>query len=226
MFVKLVANDVGVRCLRCRATPITLSLIEVLRGRLPSLSGLDVYEMSSRGPLVNYLRGKAKSLTTSEYFDDVLPGTFRAGVQCQDVTALTFANDSFDVCTSTEVFEHVPDDTAAFDEMLRVLRPGGHLVFTVPIGDHPTGIRARKDSTGNLIHLLPPEYHSDRLRGEGKVLCFRNYGTDIVSLLLGRGFKEAELIWPKGRWFGVARRVVLATKGTGGRSFCTDGGEE
>jgi SAM-dependent methyltransferase len=213
VFVKFLDNEVGIRCLRCRATPITLSLIEVLRGRLPGLADLDVYEMSSRGPLVKYLGGKAKSVTTSEYFDDVLPGHFRDGVQCQDVTALTFADECFDLCTSTEVFEHVPDDAAAFNEVRRVLRPGGRLMFTVPIGDHPTVIRARADSKGNVIHLQPPEYHSDRLRGEGKVLCFRNYGTDIVSRLTDCGFEEADLIWPKGRWFGVARRVVLARKG-------------
>jgi hypothetical protein len=41
----------------------------------------------------------------SEYFNEVAPGAWRDGVQCQDVQRLTFADASFDVCTSTEVFD-------------------------------------------------------------------------------------------------------------------------
>jgi SAM-dependent methyltransferase len=215
IFVSLAPNEVGIRCMRCGGTPITLSLVDVLRSRLPDLARLDVYEMSSRGPLVNYLRRMARSLTLSEYFEDATPGSSRNGVQCQDATQLTFPDGSFDLCTSTEVFEHIADDASAFKEVLRVLRPGGTLMFTVPVGDHPTGIRARLDERGDVVHFEPPEYHSDRLRGTGKVLCFRNYGTDIDALLLRQGYESAQLVWPRQRWFGVARRVIVARKAKG-----------
>jgi len=69
-----------------------------------------VYEMSSRGALCRHLRRTFAQVTTSELFDDVVPGGFRDGVQCQDAQRLTYGDAAFDLVTSTEVFEHVPDD--------------------------------------------------------------------------------------------------------------------
>ncbi|HET8930591.1 MAG TPA: class I SAM-dependent methyltransferase [Acidimicrobiales bacterium] len=49
-----------------------------------------------------------------------------------DACNLGFADDSFDRIIASEVFEHVPDDAAAFAELTRVLRPGGVMAVTVP----------------------------------------------------------------------------------------------
>ncbi len=49
-----------------------------------------------------------------------------------DATNLGFADDTFDRIIASEVFEHVPDDEAAFAELTRVLRPGGVMAITVP----------------------------------------------------------------------------------------------
>ena len=54
---------------------------------------------------------------------------------CQDVQHLTFDDAEFDICTSTEVFEHVPDDIKGFKEIYRVLKDDGVFIFTVPIHD-------------------------------------------------------------------------------------------
>jgi SAM-dependent methyltransferase len=48
------------------------------------------------------------------------------------VDRLPFANESFDTVLSTEVWEHVEDVGAAARETMRVLRPGGRLIITVP----------------------------------------------------------------------------------------------
>ncbi|MEM6672643.1 MAG: methyltransferase domain-containing protein [Planctomycetota bacterium] len=49
-----------------------------------------------------------------------------------DGAALPVLEGSVDTVLSTEVLEHVPDPRALVDEMARVLRPGGHLLLTVP----------------------------------------------------------------------------------------------
>jgi SAM-dependent methyltransferase len=49
-----------------------------------------------------------------------------------DVQALPFRDGAFDAIKATEVLEHVPDVGRALAECRRVLRPGGHLVITVP----------------------------------------------------------------------------------------------
>ena len=49
-----------------------------------------------------------------------------------DAHHLPFPNSTFDQVLCSEVLEHIPDDVAVLAEMVRVLRPGGTLVVTVP----------------------------------------------------------------------------------------------
>lgn len=48
------------------------------------------------------------------------------------ITAMPFADASFDLVLATDVVEHVDADQRAVDEVARVLRPGGTALFTVP----------------------------------------------------------------------------------------------
>jgi SAM-dependent methyltransferase len=213
-FVKLRDNEIAVRCVGCRASAVSLSIASVLSKIAPDLAAMDAYELSSRGPLYRYLKTRAKTLTVSEYFDDVEIGQFRNGIQCQDVQRLTYADASFDICTSTEVFEHVPEDRKAFREMFRVLRAEGLLIFTVPLrSERQTLERAVVTPTGEVRHLLPPEYHGDPL-SSGRILAYRTYGQDITERLRDAGFTDVKLVLPDDAvpW-GYARRVLVARKG-------------
>lgn len=190
-----------------------MSIARVLRQLYPDFSRLVAYEMSSRGPLFEYLKRHVGQLAYSEFFDDIEPGAYRGQVQCQDVQTLTYPDMSFDLCTSTEVFEHVPDDLRGFREIHRVLRPGGRFVFTVPLAEAAATTERAVIAKGAVRHLLEPEYHGDAIRGHGKVLCFRNYGLDILDRLRVCGFCEARLV-PEddSAWWGLGRKVVVAEK--------------
>lgn len=50
-----------------------------------------------------------------------------------DLTALPFADGSYDLVYASHVLEHIRDDAAALREIRRVLRPGGLAVLPVPI---------------------------------------------------------------------------------------------
>lgn len=49
-----------------------------------------------------------------------------------DITHLPFGDASFDLVICSEVLEHVADHTKALQESIRVLKPDGHLVVSVP----------------------------------------------------------------------------------------------
>jgi len=56
----------------------------------------------------------------------------------QDVRSLKYPQEMFDVVYSMSVIEHVDGetgDTESVTEMIRVLKPGGPLLVTVPVGD-------------------------------------------------------------------------------------------
>ena len=185
----------------------------VLAEKIPGFGGMKVYELSSRGPFFRFLAREVKDLTYSEYFDDVPSGTSVEGILCQDVQRLSFEDGRFDVCTNTEVFEHVPDDLQGFREIWRVLAPGGVLLFTVPLHDAERTVERARMENGVLVHLLPPEYHEDNIRGRHKVLVYRDYGRDIVERLRTAGFHEWGIVPvrdPSG--MGHTPRVVVARK--------------
>lgn len=181
--VRINSTAHGTRCLRCRSTQIHRATgLAVAALRLPA--DARVYELSSRGALFHFLRKRFPDFTCSEFFDDVPPGQKKGEVTCQDVQQLLFPDSSFDLVTSTEVFEHVPDDRRGFREIRRVLKPNGHFIFTVPLTEAERTVeRCRLAPDGTLIHDLPPEYHGDRIRGRDAVLAFRNYGLDIMERL-------------------------------------------
>ena len=59
-------------------------------------------------------------------------GRGHADVHVARVEEIPFPDASFDLVTCLDVIEHTPDDIRSLRELLRVTRPGGWLVVTVP----------------------------------------------------------------------------------------------
>lgn len=75
VFCRLAQSEMYIRCVRCRATPVTLSLVKALQSVTASqnkqLAKLHTFELSRRGALACYLQRAAAKVTLCEYFDDV-----------------------------------------------------------------------------------------------------------------------------------------------------------
>ncbi|MCA9947237.1 MAG: class I SAM-dependent methyltransferase, partial [Anaerolineales bacterium] len=93
-------------------------------GRLPSFL-LDAPTFNGR---IVGLDASARMLRIA--FEKVRPFGHRASLVQQVADQLPFANNQFDLVTCLEALEFFPSDTAALQEMIRVLKPGGTLLVT------------------------------------------------------------------------------------------------
>ena len=59
-------------------------------------------------------------------------GGGKRGISAADITALPFETGSFDHVICSEVMEHIPDESLAARELVRVTKSGGNLVVSVP----------------------------------------------------------------------------------------------
>lgn len=107
---------------------------------------------------------------------------------------MTFASNSFDLICTSDVLEHVSQYRAALEECARCLRPGGHLVLSVPFAlhEHNTLVRAQMCADGSIKHHTEPEYHGNPLDNTG-LLCFYHFGWDLLDDMRAAGFVDARV---------------------------------
>lgn len=132
-------------CSRCQSIPRERALMQVIKRYSPNFRKLRIHESSPipRG-VSPRLAKEAKRYSSSQF----VPGTpfgahdSRFNTRCESLEALTFPDRSFDLVITQDVMEHIPDPDRAFQEIARVLKPGGAHIFTVPLvrkGEHPAG---------------------------------------------------------------------------------------
>lgn len=83
-----------------------------------------------------------------------------------DIQKMPFTGNAFDTVLCVEVLEHVPYPAKALAEIYRVLRPGGHLILTVPhIG---------------YLHNEPHDYY--RYTKYGLEVLLKDAGFEIIEV--------------------------------------------
>ena len=170
-------------CYRCRSIPRWRALIHVLETRFPRWRDQEIHESSPTGPASVKLARECRHYTPTHFFADVAPGDFKAGIRCEDLERQTFADGSFDLVVTSDVFEHVLDPARAFAEIARTLRAGGAHVFTVPwYWWKETLIRAVRADDGKIRHLEPPEYHGNPIDESGS-LVVTEWGKQLCDVI-------------------------------------------
>jgi Methylase involved in ubiquinone/menaquinone biosynthesis len=94
-------------------------------------------------------------------------------VTCADITRLPFAGESFDCVICSEVLEHIPAHEAALKELIRVLRPKGTLVVSVP-----------RYFSERICWLISPAYSSDE---GGHIRIYKK--KNLQKMLTGHGMQ-------------------------------------
>jgi len=82
---------------------------------------------------------------------------------------LPFASAEFDLVGCSQVLEHIEDEGRAADELVRVIRPGGHLLIMVPHppAPWPEGDHVREGYTSTGLETL--------FAARGLALCHTDY---------------------------------------------------
>jgi hypothetical protein len=212
-FISLQPNDLMTRCMSCWATAMNLSLIPVVKDHSRAQKIESVWEMSTYGATLTYLKKTCQSVYQSEFFPGVPSGQLVDGVLCQDVQNLSFAGESLDLITSNQVFEHVANDLQGFAECHRVLRKGGALVLGVPLHDIPNTKQLAELSDGKLVFYGEPEYHGSRVTGPRSVPTFWHYSVhDICERISSVGFEVQILKTTLSGSRVISSPVVFAVK--------------
>ncbi len=173
--------------------------VHILDFELSPYPGSVIYATEQVTPLFQFLNKKFKSLIGSEYLgNDLRPGVVQNGIRHEDMTCLSFNNESIDHFLSFECFEHIPSYKKAISEAYRVLAPGGVFLGSFPFdcNSHANLIKAKLDDNGNIIYFSEPEYHGDPVSDKG-ILCYTIFGWEILDEFRQAGFDDAYaiLIW-------------------------------
>jgi SAM-dependent methyltransferase len=161
-------------------------LIGILLGRLKATPGKAARVLDVGAGTADDLQviGKAGDVYVVDINPEPLkfvPDSLIAEKRCCDVCNLPYPDGFFDVVVAFDVLEHVEDDDKALGEIYRVLKRGGHFVFTVPSFNRLYGAHDRA-----LSH-------------------FRRYNRENLSAKMGR-FKAVET----GYWvFSLFAPVVV-----------------
>lgn len=122
---------------------------------------------------IELMESKGAEILCSDYNES----NFKAVVK-EDLSSLSLEGESLDIICHSHVLEHVEDDSGALKEAMRVLRPGGILLVSVPI---------QTDYTFSPEN----EYHGDN------AYVYRRNGWDLITKLKAIGFRVDVVVPPE-----------------------------
>ncbi|MBQ0923702.1 methyltransferase domain-containing protein [Saccharopolyspora endophytica] len=114
-----------------------------------------------------------------------VPEGAKAQTVSGDALALPFADGEFDVVIASEIMEHIPEDEKAMRELVRVVKPGGRVVVTVPRAWPERICWALSDEyhqvEGGHVRIYSADELIGKLTDAGLRYAFRDYAHALHS---------------------------------------------
>lgn len=109
------------------------------------------------------------------------------GVQHQNLMATSFADNTFDLVLTCDVFEHIPEPYIAHQEIYRILKPGGRHIFSVPSGlNIQLDLQTALVTPQGIDSIAPAEYHGPEL---DQNLVYNIFGLEMLVELRALGYE-------------------------------------
>ncbi len=151
-----------------------------LRNLAKKMNEYEILNLCSTGAIHNALK-ECEHYTCSEYFEEIESGDYYEGILCVDLCNIPFHSNTFDIVVSEDVLEHVVNYQEAFNEIRRVLKPGGCHIFTVPL--HEGRLTESRANRKRVYHGNPNPFG-----GSKGSLVITDWGKDIGSILAEYGY--------------------------------------
>lgn len=173
----------------------------------PPRPDLKILEPCPRGPQAMFLRDKF-----DYYAPEFDAEKIKAGAnpkEFADLQNLAFAEETFDIIITSDVFEHVREDVKGYQEVYRTLKKGGTFLLTVPYEHQREKTLVRVAVEGDKdIFLMEPRYHG----GGGSTLAYREYGRDLLERLRAVGFAVGHVEAAMARFQIQKSSVIIGQK--------------
>ena len=197
-------------CAECGSIPRERALAWSIDKFFPDWRQATVHESSPvpRGASEK-LKLHCHNYIASQYFPGVESGTEHQGWRCENLEALSFADNSIDLHISQDVVEHLFFPDRVFFEIARTLRPGGMHIFTVPLVNktRASEICAERGAGGVVKHLLEPEYHGNPVSEQG-ALVTRRWGYDICDYIFKSSGLFTRIIYLDALEWGIRAEFI------------------
>ncbi len=146
-----------------------------------------------------------------------------------DAFALPFRRSSFDLVTANMLLEHLSDPRPAFDEIARVLRPGGEFIFPTPNRRHPAvwlaaiilpskwrSVLTRLFEGREERDLFPTHYRANTMPRIARLA--RNAGFDVSAVDVFSSYpfakRPAALVVLEAYWIRLVQRGPMRVFGS------------
>jgi SAM-dependent methyltransferase len=176
--------------------------ISVVRELIQQSKKVDIWDTDTFSPLSAILQSSGKGVVSKYLPDRTFGEELASNVFNIDLQRISFESNRFDIILSSDIMEHVRNDSAAHREIFRCLRPGGVYIFTVPYRENQVRTLRLVDASSETdVFLTRPHYHGDPITGG--ILSYRIYGRDLIDELQAMGFVVRFL------WLDVASEGIF-----------------
>jgi predicted SAM-dependent methyltransferase len=158
-------------CPKCGSSERSRVYFLYLKNKIPTNRKLKVLHFAPEKVITKLF----KSYNNIEYLSaDINP---KKAMIKEDITRISFADNSFDIIFCSHVLEHIEHDRMAMRELYRIIKPEGFAILQVPIKN--------RENTFEDFNIKDP---MERKKVFGHSDHVRIYGKDYIDRLKESGF--------------------------------------